>query len=143
MNELMNDGGVCRTAPATPGLLNILLVHFGSNKNCLCCQNMITKYLIQTSIIINPFTSSYRIDELLRTVTLTEINSPTLNHDQATSEAQDLSTKNFLPSLIALSLSFVPTKRESPGNLKSLCCQSSSDISENIVRFVQEHNSFA
>ena len=23
MNQLINDGGVCRTAPATPGLLNI------------------------------------------------------------------------------------------------------------------------
>ena len=24
-NELMNDEGVCRTAPATPGMLNITL----------------------------------------------------------------------------------------------------------------------
>ena len=27
INQLMNDKGVCRTAPATPGLLNIALLH--------------------------------------------------------------------------------------------------------------------
>ena len=33
MNKLMNKEGVCRTAPATPGLLNIWNIVLGVNKN--------------------------------------------------------------------------------------------------------------
>ena len=28
INQLINDGGVCRTAPATPGLLNIYILQY-------------------------------------------------------------------------------------------------------------------
>ena len=28
MTDLMSDGGVCRTAPATPGLLNVLVPQY-------------------------------------------------------------------------------------------------------------------
>ena len=47
MNELMNDEGVCRTAPATPGLLTISKCHISSRKvnfisTKLSQQNMIT-----------------------------------------------------------------------------------------------------
>ena len=39
MNELMSDIGVCRTAPATPGLLNILTLR------CLQLDFMIDREL--------------------------------------------------------------------------------------------------
>ena len=37
MNQLINDEGVCRTAPATPGLLNIYMVSvFHKIYGCKC-----------------------------------------------------------------------------------------------------------
>ena len=41
----MNDGGVCRTAPATPGLLTIAQ----TAQNTLSGQNYITKIPLQLS----------------------------------------------------------------------------------------------
>ena len=36
VNELINDEGVCRTAPATPGLLKIL--HTGDTESLYVCK---------------------------------------------------------------------------------------------------------
>ena len=77
MNQLINDGGDCRTAPATPGLLiMVVLVQWKSIQNMWClflCELemddlALAKALLHSSLAsslgLSPFTVDLRLDQL-------------------------------------------------------------------------------